>query len=317
MPGFIQGDLEAWRPTLIHSATEFGMGLTGRWCARALGIPFVSSYHTNFSEYATFYRMGGLRKIGDPLMRKFHNGGLRTYVPTRAVLSQLDEQGFKNLAVWGRGIDRERFNPSFRSQAWRARLGADDQTVVVAYVGRIAAEKGLDVALGAMKRLADRASVPPGRAPRIIFALVGDGPYENYCRRTAPPPPAVHFIGPLQGRPLSEFYASADMFIFPSTTDTFGNVLLEAMSSGLAVVAADVPPTRELLAAGGGITVPRGDSAAFARAIEDLAGDPARRAAIAARGLDYAATCSWDRIFDDLVADYRRVIDGATTTTNR
>jgi glycosyltransferase involved in cell wall biosynthesis len=324
MQGRIRGDLEAWRPTLIHSATQFGMGITGWWCAKAMEVPFVTSYHTNFSEYATFYHLGGLRKLGDPLIRKFHNLGARTYVPTRAVLEQLEEQGFERLAVWGRGIDRERFNPAFRSREWRARLGADDETVVVAYVGRIAAEKGLGVALGAMQRLADRSPRATstagtrsagGRAPlsgpRIVFALAGDGPYEAYCRRTAPPPPAVHFVGPLEGRALSEFFASADIFIFPSTTDTFGNVLLEAMASGLPVVASDVAPTRELLAGGGGVTVPPGDAEAFARAIDELAGDPARRAAIAARGLAYAATCSWDKIFDDLVADYRLVIAGS------
>jgi glycosyltransferase involved in cell wall biosynthesis len=313
-------DLQAWRPTLIHAATPFGMGLAGRGCARALGVPLVTSYHTSFNEYAKFYQLGALSGPGWAYIRWFHNSGARTFVPTHAVMDELRRLRFQRLALWGRGLDAARFNPAFRSPALRARLGADDDTVVVAYVGRLAAEKGLDMALGAMRELAPRAAslssqVSSGRTmsratPRIVFAVAGDGPYAAHCRQVAPPPPAVHFVGRLEGQALSEFYASADLFIFPSATDTFGNVLLEAMASGLAVIGADVGPTRELLAAGGGITVPPGDAHALADAIDSLAADPVQRAAIARHGAIYAATCSWDRIFDDLVAEYRDVIAG-------
>jgi phosphatidylinositol alpha 1,6-mannosyltransferase len=302
-------DLRAWGPTLVHAATPFGLGLAGRGCARALGVPLVTSYHTSFNEYATYYHLGALSTSGWSYIRWFHNSGARTYVPTRAVMGELGGRGFEHLALWGRGIEAARFNPSHRSPDLRAQLGADDDTVVVAYVGRLAAEKGLDAALGAMHRLADRAK-RGGSAdgPRIMFALVGDGPYAAHCRRAAPPAPAAQFVGRLEGQALSEFYASADLFIFPSATDTFGNVLLEAMASGLPVIAADVGPTRELLAAGGGLTVRPGDPRALATAIASLAADPERRAAMAHLGAAYAATCSWDRIFDELVADYRHLI---------
>jgi len=298
-------DLQRWRPTLIHAATPFGMGIAGRSCARALGVPLVTSYHTSFNEYARHYHLGLLSGPGWGYIRWFHNGGVRTYVPTRAVLDELHGLGFERLAVWGRGVEADRFHPSFRRAAWRARLGAGADTVVVAYVGRLAAEKGLDSALGAMHRLAHRApgTSPPGQAP-IVFAVAGDGPYAQHCRRSAPPPPAVHFVGRLEGRALSEFYASADVFIFPSSTDTFGNVLLEAMASGLPVIGADAGPTREILACGGGVIVPRGDAAALADAVDALADDPGRRALIAAAGRAYAAACTWDRIFDELTADY-------------
>jgi glycosyltransferase involved in cell wall biosynthesis len=274
-----------------------------------LGVPLVTSYHTSFNEYARFYRLGVLSEPGWAFIRWFHNGGARTYVPTRAVLDELQGLGFARLAIWGRGVETRRFNPAFRTTAWRARLDADDNTVVVAYVGRLAAEKGLDTALAAMHRLASRApgSARPGDT-RIVFALAGDGPYADHCRRTAPPPPAAHFVGRLEGRALSEFYASADIFIFPSATDTFGNVLLEAMASGVPVIGADVGPTREILSQGGGVTVPKADAAALAREIEALVADPGRRAALGERGAAHAASCSWDRIFDDLVADYRCVM---------
>ncbi len=302
-------DLGRWQPTLIHAATPFGMGLAGRSCARALGVPLVTSYHTSFNEYAKFYHLGALSKPGWAFIRWFHNGGERTYVPTRAVLEELRSLGFERLALWGRGVEPHRFNPDFRSLAWRARLGADDDTVVVAYVGRLAAEKGLDTAVAAMHRVSAGpfgSAVRGGR--RVVFALAGDGPYAAHCRRVAPPPPTTQFVGRLEGRALSEFYASADLFVFPSATDTFGNVLLEAMASGVPVIGADAGPTREILAHGGGITVPRGDPEALAAAIETLAADPAGRVAIGAAGVAYAASRSWDRIFDDLLADYRRVI---------
>lgn len=308
--------LRGWRPTLIHAATPFGMGLAGRACARSLGVPLVTSYHTSFSEYAKFYHLGALSGPGWAFIRWFHNSGARTYVPTRAVLEELGGLQFERLAIWGRGIETQRFNAAFRSSALRRRLGADDNTVVVAYVGRLAAEKGLDVALGAIRRLAPRA--PGGadrRDPRIVFAFAGDGPYADHCRKAAPGSPVTHFAGRLEGRALSEFYASADVFMFPSSTDTFGNVLLEAMASGLPVIGADVGPTRELLAAGGGVTVPPGDAAALAAAIEALAADPAGRRAIAERGAIYAGTCSWDRIFDRLIEDYRAVV--GTTVVGR
>jgi phosphatidylinositol alpha 1,6-mannosyltransferase len=296
--GRIYDDLLAWRPTLIHAATPFGMGLTGRACALRLGVPLVTSYHTSFSEYARFYNLGMLSGLGWAFFRWFHNTGQRTYVPTRAIADELGRLGFARLAIWGRGIETQLFNPRYRSAAWRKRLGAGDDTLVVAYVGRLAAEKGLDVALRAMRSLAgDR---------RIVFALAGDGPYADYCRREAPS--NATFTGRIVGEDLSAFYASADLFMFPSTTDTFGNVLLEAMASGLPVIGADVGPTRELLARGGGVMFPAGDAGALAEQILALANDPMRRHALAAAGVDAAQGFSWDRIFDALVADYRQVL---------
>jgi glycosyltransferase involved in cell wall biosynthesis len=306
--GRLVADVRRWRPTIVHAATPFGMGLTGRAAALRLGIPLVTSYHTAFSEYAKFYRLGALSNMGWSFFRWFHNSGVRTYVPTRAVAEELAAFGFGNLAIWGRGIEARRFNPGWRSSEWRQRLGADDNTIVVAYVGRLAIEKGLDVALAAMHKLAGATN------PKIVFALAGDGPYADYCRANAPA--GTHFTGRIEGDTLSAFFASADLFIFPSTTDTFGNVLLEAMASGLPVIGADVGPTRELLAGGGGVTVAPGDADALVGAIRSLAADPARRRELATAGIASAAQASWDEIFDGLIADYHRVIAGLTHPTH-
>ncbi|HEY0969854.1 MAG TPA: glycosyltransferase family 1 protein, partial [Gemmatimonadales bacterium] len=293
-------ELREWGANLVHAATPFGVGLAGRAAARELGIPLVTSYHTSLSACARFYRLGALAEPGWAFYRWFHNSGQRTYCPTRAVQSELRGRGFVNTALWGRGVDTGRFSPRWRSAELRARLGAGDGRVVVAYVGRLAAEKGLDTALAAMRIAAERA---PGR---VTFAMAGDGPYAARCRRLAPE--GTVFTGHLSGDDLSAFYASADLFVFPSTVDTFGNVLLEAMASGLPVVAAASGPTREVLGAGGGVTVPATDAGALADTILALAADPARRASLSAAGLASATARSWRRVFDGLLTDYSRVL---------
>ena len=292
-------DLRAWRPTLIHAATPFGMGLAGRRAARRLGVPFVSSYHTHFSAYVRFYRLGLLERPTWSFMRWFHNGGERTFCPSKAIAAELEEHGFNGIRIWPRGIDTARFNPRFRSAALRERLGATPDTVIVAYVGRIAPEKGLDVALDAMR------TVMAAEPRRTLFALAGDGPYEAHCKATAPP--GTVFMGRIVGDDLSEFYASADLFVFPSVTDTFGNVLLEAMASGLAVVGAEYGTTTELLAEGRGITFPSGDAAAMAQRILELVRAPDARAMLSRRSREYTERASWDAIFDELISEYMAV----------
>lgn len=290
-------ELFAWRPTLVHVATPFGVGLAALRAARSLGIPVVTSYHTSFSQYAAFYRLGKLSAPGWSFLRWFHNGGLRTYCPSNAIRAELDEKGFRNTRIWGRGVDMSRFSPARRSDEMRARFGAGPGTVVVAYIGRIAAEKGLAVAAAAMRRLEGEKS--------IRFVVVGEGPYEERLRSLSPRD-AV-FTGRLSGDALSEAYASADLFVFPSTTDTFGQVLLEAMASGLPVVAADAGPTREVVGDQAGAFVPPGDDAALAEEIYRLATAPAERSRMAAAALRAASTRSWSSVFDDLVRDYSEI----------
>jgi phosphatidylinositol alpha 1,6-mannosyltransferase len=298
-PASVRRELRAWRPTLVHAASPFGMGLGARAGARALGLPFVSSYHTSWSAYTRFYGLSALSGTTWRYIRWFHNSGIRTYAPTDAVRAELQSHGIARTAIWSRGVDTARFNPSYRSNALRQQLGADDSTVIAAYVGRLGAEKGLDVALNAMHTLRQRTGT------RVLFVIAGDGPHEAELRRMAPP--ETIFVGRLAKRELSEFYASADMFVFPSATDTFGNVLLEAMASGLPVVGADVGPTRELLGDDRGLVFTPGDPAACAARIAELADAPTRRAALASHALTFASRRTWDTVFDELLTDYARV----------
>jgi glycosyltransferase involved in cell wall biosynthesis len=292
-----RAELAAFEPTLVHAATPFGVGLAGRRAALDRGVPFVTSYHTNFVEYSAHYGLGALQAPGLAFLRWFHNSGARTLVPTAATARDLAARGFRNLAIWSRGVDAVRFQPGFRDPAVRARMGATEDSVVVAYVGRVAREKGIDVALEAM-----RAVIP--RRPGTVLAIAGDGPHAAHCRRVAPR--GTYFAGRLTGDALSAFYSSADVFVFPSITDTFGNVLLEAMASGLAIVAADVPQAREVVGRDAGMFATPNDARTFADAIVSLVDDRAQLALRRGAALVRARTRGWPRIFDALVAEYRR-----------
>jgi len=295
----VRAALAEYAPTIVHAATEFGVGLAGRRAARDLGIPFVSSYHTSFVAYAEHYGLGLLARPGWHFMRWFHNGGLRTYCPTQAIVNDVNARGFERTAVWSRGVDGTRFSPTYRSATLRERLGATDDTLVLSYVGRLAAEKGLNVALDAL------ALVEQARPGQVRFLVVGDGPYEQEVRARAPR--GTLLTGKLHGTALSEAFASGDVFLFPSTTDTFGNVMLEAMASGVPVIGADVGPTREQLQSGGGWLAAPGDAAAFARAIIALIDDRSRVREAGTRALAIAAAKTWDVVWDTLLTDYLRL----------
>ena len=287
-------------PTLVHVATEFGVGLAGRRAALDLRLPLVTSYHTNFTSYAEHYHLGFLAQPGWQYLRWFHGGAVRTFCPTHAIRRELEARDFANVTVWSRGVDGARFAPAYRSAALRAQLGADHDTVVVGYIGRLALEKGLPVAVEAMRQVM---AAHPGR---VRFLVGGDGPYEDAMRAIAPP--GTTFLGRLEGTALSEAFASCDLFLFPSTTDTFGNVLLEAMASGVPVMGADVGPTRELLAPDRGWLVPPGDARALASRIAALAAAPDALREAAARAFAFAATQRWEAVWTTLFADYARAI---------
>lgn len=291
--------LAAWQPNLVHVATEFGVGIAGRAAATSLRLPLVTSYHTSFSAYAEFYRLGALAGLGWRYFRWFHSAAARTFTPTDAIKAEVEAHGFRNVGVWGRGVDGERFDPSFRDMTWRREHGIADDALVVLYVGRIAREKGLEHALHAMHELARD-------TPTIRFVFVGDGPYTDELRAAAPS--GAIFTGRLSGRPLSTAYASSDVFLFPSVTDTFGNVLLEAMASGLVVIAADAGNTRELVGNERGVIVPVAQPGAIAGALRQLANDPAARARIRDASRQWARERTWAHVWNMLFSEYLQLV---------
>ncbi len=292
----VQRELAAFAPTLVHVATEFGVGLAGRRAARALGVPLVTSYHTSFTAYAQYYRLGLLARPGWQYLRWFHSAGLRTFCPTQAIVREVQAQGFRSCRVWSRGVDVQRFSPAHRSAGLRSAMGASDDTIVIGYVGRLAAEKGLSTALHAIQLVSE------ARPGKVTFMLVGDGPYEAQVRARTPLPRWLP--GKLSGDALSAAYASADVFVFPSTTDTFGNVLLEAMASGLPIAAADVGPTRELVGQDRGLLVSPDNARALADALITYVDNRALLKSHGAKARAFAESCTWDRVWDTLLAEY-------------
>lgn len=307
----VASQLRAWSPTLVHVATPFGIGLAGTSAAERMGIPVVSSYHTSFSEYARFYGFGALATPGWRYLRWFHNRTQRTYIPTRIVGDDLTARGFANVRLWRRGIDADVFNPKWRSDALRESWGADNDTVVVAYVGRLAKEKGVDVAIDAVTTV----KTPADRATNMRFVVIGDGPHESVMRARAPE--GTLFLGRLSGSALSAAYASADVLVFPSTTDTFGNVMLEGMASRLAVLAADMPQSREVCGGANADFFAPGNAIDFGARLRHLVMDCAARETMRDNALRHARTCGWDAVFDALFSDYESVIRAAGAPRRR
>jgi glycosyltransferase involved in cell wall biosynthesis len=215
------------RPDLVHIATEGPLGWSALQAARALRIPVSSDFRTNFHSYGRHYGMGWLTQPILAYLRHFHNRTQATMVPTEALRNTLQRQGFERLHVVGRGVDTTLFSPSRRSAALRASWGVADDTLVLACVGRLAAEKNLSVVLRAFDAV--RHTHPSAR-----LLLVGDGPMRAELQAACP---QAIFAGHRSGDALAAHYASADVFVFASLTETFGNVTTEAMASGLPVVA--------------------------------------------------------------------------------
>lgn len=291
-----QSVLSHFQPSLVHVATPFGVGLAGRAAARRLGYPLVTSYHTHFSAYLEHYRLQGLDTITWPFLKWFHNGGQRTFAPTRIVADELQQRGLEQVMVWGRGVNTAQFSAAHRSESLREQLGCTAETCLVSYVGRLAPEKGLETALVALAPLLSA----PNSTLRVV--LVGDGPAEERLRALAIP--NVIFTGRKEGQALSALYASSDVFLFPSTTETFGNVVLEAMASGVAVIAHDEGPTTEFANEHTALTVDvrRGD--ALVAAVETLMRQPLRRATLAHAARLEAERRGWPMIWDRLFNDY-------------
>lgn len=225
------------RPDLIQIATESPLGWSALATAKKLRIPAISEFHTNFHNYSQYYRMGALRGPIHAYLRWFHNRAQCTLVPTEALRHELDGSGFRNLQVLSRGVDTSLFDPARRSPELRHSWNVQESRLAVLSVGRIAPEKNLPVLIETFRRM-------QAARPGMKLVMVGDGP-ERAAMQAAHPD--VIFTGIRGGEDLAAHYASADIFLFPSVTETFGNVVIEAMSSGLAVLAYDHAAAHEYI----------------------------------------------------------------------
>lgn len=280
----------AWRaarPDVVHVATEGPLGWSALAAARALGIPVTSGFHTNFDRYSRHYGVGWLQPAIAAYLRSFHRRTRATLVPTEALAARLAGEGLSGVRVVGRGVDVALFDPVRRSAALRAAWGAAPGDLVVLYVGRLAAEKNIGLALRAFAAIRERCAC-------ARFVLVGDGPLRARLQRRHP---EHHFAGQRLGIDLAAHYASGDLFLFPSLSETFGNVTQEAMASGLAVVAYRSAAAAELIVDGeNGRCVAPGDEAAFIAAAAALTHSRAALGELRERARQCVAACGWDAV---------------------
>ncbi len=283
------------RPDVVYLATEGPLGLAALLAAHARGVRPVSGFHTNFHQYMRHYRLQWLETPVMGYLRAVHNATFRTFAPSADVLEGLRATGFRNLRLLGRGVDTSVFDPAGRSARLRAGWGAGADEPVFLFVGRIAAEKNMDLLFRAWARIR-------ARRPDARLVLVGDGPERAALRKAHP---GVHFAGSRTGADLAAHYASGDFFLFPSTTETFGNVVTEALASGLVVLAFDYAAPRKFIRHGeNGFVAPFGDEDAFLRIAESLA-EPGRsfdaeRAAARETGLGLSWETVLRRFADDI-----------------
>ncbi len=295
-------DARAFRPDIVHCATEFSLGVTGLRVARELDLPAIASAHTDYEQYAArYYRVGWAIRAGWHYLRWFYGQARLVLCPSRVFERHLNRRGIPHTGIWSRGIDGQLFNPGHRRDAYRRSFGAGPRDLVVTYVGRIAREKNLDLLLDAWELLGARR-----RGAQLV--LVGRGPLQDEIRARAVP--GVHLAGELrQGPDLGAAYASADIFVFPSTTETFGNVLLEAMASGLPSIVAAAGGVLEFARHGDNAWLVEPDSVeSLLGGLERLLEDESLRSQLATGALPTARSRTWASVYDKLVSDYLKVM---------
>jgi glycosyltransferase involved in cell wall biosynthesis len=293
--------VEQFRPDVVHCQTEFCIGRMGQIAATRARLPMVSSYHTDFGRYTRSY---GIAWMGGPVssyLRRFHRRSNRVYTPSSVSREQLLRFGIDDVEVWGRAVDTQLFHPGRRSQAMRAALGIGSRFTFL-YVGRLAPEKGVEHVLESFRLASDL--LPKGV---IHLILAGTGPREASLRAAAPP--GVTFLGFLERRSrLPDLYANCDAFVFASVTETLGLVVLEAMASGLPVIAIPAGGVRDHLNDGqNGIACTESDVPAMARAMVRLTGDYGLTQRLSRGARRTAEALDWGREVERLDQSYREV----------
>jgi glycosyltransferase involved in cell wall biosynthesis len=283
----IAAKLAKFRPQVVHVATEGPLGYAAVKAARKLGLPLVTSYHTNFSQYLECY---GASILAAPLwkyLRWFHNCGRATLCPSDSIREILVDHGFNDVCVWGRGVDCRRFAPGRRSEQTRSDFGVGSDETLLLYAGRVANEKNLPMLVDAFLRTP--------RHLNLKLMIVGDGPIRQKLMDRADD--RFIFTGYKQGDELASLYASADLFVFPSLTETFGNVMLEAMAAGLPVLAYDVPGPKDVVEHGRtGILLKTVDAESMTQAIVDLTQNHELTQRLAHHALEHARSQTWDKV---------------------
>ena len=294
----IREDLEAFQPDIIHVFNPTALGLAGMWHARKLGVPVVASYHTDIPGYAVEWGMPLLRDPIWAILRSIHDRADLNLCPSKATLAELKAQGFKRVKIWTRGVDTTRFHPQHKTNMWRNYLtDGHPEVPLLVIVCRLSPEKRIDWLLPVLEAF-----------PAVRLAIVGDGPARDKLEQLFAHTPTV-FTGYLRGHELAQAYAAGDIFVFPSANETLGNVVLEAMASGLPVVAARSGGPLDIVIEGeNGLMFDPHDEADLIKAIHPLITNLSYAQQLGTQARRYAETRSWDRVLDGLLDGYQMVI---------
>jgi glycosyltransferase involved in cell wall biosynthesis len=296
----IDGLCDKFNPDIIHVTTEMGIGFRGMRYAVSRNIPMVMSFHTDYCKYLKYHNLEVMRPIIENYLSWFHSFSGRTLTPSNHTLEELYSKGYRNLELWSRGIDTTTFNPKYRDEGLRALLGKGK--FIFLYVGRLSPEKNLDMLLYAAAEIERRF---PGKT---AFVFTGDGPYTETIQNRLLS--NVICTGFKQDRELSTIYASADCFAFPSGTETFGNVVLEAMASGLPIAGVASGGVMDFLVADhNSLLCAAGDNKAFIKNLIAIMENKRLASDLADNARKTALSRDWDNIFDRLIDTYNTVIE--------
>ena len=300
IPARVRRDLAEFNPNVVHVSSPDIVGHRAVTWARRRQIAAVASVHTRFDTYLAYYHLQALEPLARDIMRRFYHRCELVMAPAESTAVILRAQRMnRDITIWSRGVDRDQFNPERRDMGWRRSIGIGDEEMVIAFLGRIVMEKGLDVFADAIHAFAER-----GLKHHVL--IIGEGPARPWFEQQLPD---AIFTGELTGDELARALASSDLFLNPSTTEAFGNVTLEAMACGLPVIAAEASGTTNLVRnAVTGTLVDGTDPDAFAHALEDYALDPDLRRRHGEAALAIAKTMDWDTINGSVIRAYMHAI---------
>ncbi|MEO0509560.1 MAG: glycosyltransferase family 1 protein [Verrucomicrobiota bacterium] len=288
-PGLLEHAFEDYQPDIIHIATEGPLGFSALRAAGKLGLPATSTFHTNFQDYCADYGAAWAGRVMMRYLKWFHNKCALTTVPDHNLIDRLEKSGVERLAYLGRGADTRLFDPKKRSQKLRASWGADENTPVAIYVGRAAAEKKIPLALESWQQARET-------CPELKMIVVGDGPVLKKLERKWP---EAQFAGMRFDEDLAAHYASADIFVFGSESETFGNVVIEALASGLAVVTCDYAAGHQFIVHGeNGYLSPLGDEEAFRQLVSEVVSTHLNLKTVRRAARASAEKYPWDQTID-------------------
>lgn len=298
LPAAIRRDVEAFAPDIVHLSAPDLLGMEAMKLARRMGAPVVASVHTLFDSYLEYYALGCLKPVLQRRLQRFYAECDYVLAPTRAIADQLEAGGLCGWTrVWARGVDGDLFNPARRDMPWRRAHGFADDRPVVVFFGRLVMEKGLAIFAETIHRI-ERAGGP------VSVLVIGDGPARGWFEQQLP---GAVFTGFLTGEALAAAIASGDILFNPSATEAFGNVNLEAMASGLALVCADVPNSRAVVGHGGLLCDPR-DAGGYTEAIAGLIADPHKRARLARAARIRSSEYRWPEVLASVARVYREAL---------